>query len=73
MMYTRVFLMSDIEINFDEENGCISKLMAQARSVGYMTYQDLIECLSSKGITQQDQIDDIIVLINDMGIVVNDK
>ena len=65
--------MAELALNLAEKGGCISILMQKARENGTMNYEDLLKCIRSKGITEQDQINDIIEMIEDMGISISAK
>ena len=59
--------MAKLALNIDEEGGCLKDIIEKARKCGSINYQELIDCLSSRGITDLEQIDDIITMIKDMG------
>ena len=56
-----------LNIAEDGDGGCLKVIIEKARKSGYVNFQELLDCLSSKGITEQEQIEDIATMIEDMG------
>ena len=54
-------------MDFEKEGGCLRDILEKAASSGLVSFDDLVKCLHSKGITYSDQIDDITAMFVDMG------
>ena len=63
--------MAKLALNIDEEGGCLKIIIEKARKFGSVNYQELIDCLSSRGITDLEQIEDIVAMLKDMGFKVS--
>ena len=58
-------------MNLDEQKSQIKLLIAKGKEQGYLTYSEVNDHLSD-GIVDPEQIEDIISMINDMGITVHE-
>lgn len=61
--------MIKLALEKSTDGGCIQDLIRNGRKNGYITITKLMECLSPE-ITDQDQIEDIVSMIKEMGIEV---
>jgi RNA polymerase primary sigma factor len=61
--------MEKLAIGTATDGGCIKNLVNRGRQRGYVTIEELMECLSPE-ITNYDQVEDIVQMIKDMGIEV---
>ena len=65
--------MTHLALDILENGGCIKLLIQKARKNGVLNYEEFLECIRSYSVTDSDQIDDLVELIDDMGIVVMSK
>jgi RNA polymerase primary sigma factor len=61
--------MHQLALDKVTDGGCIKELMKKGRNAGFIEIGDLLKCIP-KEITDSDQIEDIVALIEDMGITV---
>jgi RNA polymerase primary sigma factor len=54
---------------FKPDGGCIKALFQTARKRGYVTIEELMECIPPD-IVDEDAIDDIVSMMEDMGLKV---
>lgn len=62
--------MHQLALDKITDGGCLRELLEKGRSAGFIDIEDLLKCISKK-ITDPDQIEDIIAMLEDMGITVN--
>ncbi|MCP5078932.1 MAG: hypothetical protein GY951_12860 [Psychromonas sp.] len=61
--------MTEAGAKFIPDGGWIKALIIKGRERGYLTIEEIMECIPP-GIIEQEQIDDIVRMIEDMGIEV---
>lgn len=54
------------------DGGCVIELLKKARSVGFVNVEDVLECIPPE-ISDPDQVEDIICMIEDMGFTVKGR
>lgn len=61
--------MPELDLNLGDEGdgGCIQEILTKASVTGVVNFDELLKCLSSRGVTDDDQIEDITVMLKDMG------
>lgn len=63
--------MNNPALNNSTDGDCMKELMRHGRNNGFVTTKKLMACHSPDS-TDQDQIEDIVSMIEDMGIQVKD-
>jgi Sigma-70 factor, region 1.1 len=58
-----------LAVEIFKQNNCIQKLMNTGRSIGYIYFTDLSKCFPPE-LTDKNQIEDIICMIEELGIIV---
>lgn len=60
--------MPDLALDLaGEGGGCMRVILAKASVTGVVSLDELLQCLASRGIKDTDQVEDIRMLLQDMG------
>lgn len=63
--------MTKPALKITEHGDCLQAIIEKTRKGGTIDIKELLECFASKGITEQEQIDDIIIMMEDMGFKIS--